>query len=99
MRFRADRVDAGVRTTSRGQFLDPLIDIVPHEIDGDGACVRSHLQPLGHRIDGDHPLGTEQKGAANGELGDRTAAEYGDRLAAFDIAEFRTHVPGRENVR
>ena len=99
VRLGADGVDAGIGTAARGQLLDAFIDIVLHEIDRDRACVRGHLQPLGHRIDGDHPLRAQQEGAADGELGDRTAAEYGDGLAAFDVAEFRAHVAGRENVR
>ena len=99
MRFGADGIDAGIGTASVGQFLDALVNILLHEIDGDRACVRGHSQPLRHRVDGDHPFGTQQEGTPNGKLRHRAAAEDGDGLAAFDVAEFGAHVAGRKDVR
>ena len=62
-------------------------------------AVARKRQPLGHRIDGDDALGAEQEGAADRELADRAAAPDRDRLAAFDVAEVRRHVAGRERCR
>ncbi len=98
VRLGADRVDAGVRAAAVRQLLDAVVDVLLHEIDRDRAGVRAPSQPLGHGVDGDDPLGAEQEGAADGELRDRSAAEDGDRLAAFDVAELGAHVAGREDV-
>ena len=92
VRFGADGVDAGVGAAAVGQFLDALVNVLLHEIDGDGAGVTGHLQALGHGVDGDDALGAQQEGAADAELGDGAAAEDGDGLTAFDLAELGAHV-------
>ena len=98
MRLGADSVDAGVGPAALGELLDPLVDVVLHEVDRDGAGGFGHAQPFRYRVDGDHAPGAEQIGAADGELRHRSAAEHRDRLAAFDVAELGAHIAGREDV-
>ena len=97
-RLGPDRVDTGVRAAAVRQLLDAVVDIVFHEIDRLRAGVARKRETLGHRVDGDDPLGAQQEGAADGELADRAAAPDRDRVAALDVAEVRRHVAGREDI-
>ena len=99
LRLGPHRVDAGVGTASLGHFLDAVVDILLHEIDGLRTGLCRQRQTLRHGIDGNHPAGAQEKGAADRKLPDRPAAPDGDGLAALDVAEFRAHVARGKDVR
>ena len=71
-------------------------------------CVVERLAPClrrsasarrsGKAVDGDDPLGAQQKRALDRELADRPAAPDRDRVARLDLAVLRGHVAGREDV-
>ena len=94
----ADRVDARIGAAALRQLHDAVVNILLHEIDRLGAGFARERKALGHGIDGENASGAEQEGAADRELPDRAAAPDRDRLAAFQVAEIRRHVAGREDV-
>ena len=99
VRLGADRIDAGIGAAPLRELLDALVDILFHKIERDGARLHGEGQSLGYRVDGDHPFGAQQKCALDGKLADWSAAPDGDCLAAFEVAKFRGHIAGRENIR
>ena len=99
LRFGADRVDAGIRTTALCQIHDALVDIFLHEIDGFSACFACERQALGDRIDRQHAAGAQQKRASDRELADRAAPPYRNRFTSFEGSEISSHVSGGKDVR
>ena len=61
----ADRVDASVGAAALGELQDAVVDVRLHEVDRLGSRLARQLQPLWHGVDGEHPLGAEEEGAAD----------------------------------
>ncbi len=99
--FRIDayRIDHAVDANPAGQTLERFDRIFSIEVNDLRALTLGHAQTVVVLIDGKDAPGTQQFGAGNGELTDRTAAEHGYRVAGFDLGHLRAEIAGRENVR
>ena len=69
------------------------------KIDGFGAKFGGKLKAFGKMVDGDDPLGAEQKGRLDRKQPNRSAAPHRNCISRFDVAIFGSHPPGRKNVR
>jgi hypothetical protein len=96
--FGSHRVDAGICTAAFGKLLNPVVHILVHEIDGNGARLFRQIEALRNRVDGDHSFSTQKECASDGKLPHGTAAPDGDSLAALQIAEIGRHETCREDV-
>src|SRR5205085_6000587 len=94
----ADRVDGPVHADAAGQLGDGGDRVLLVEVDDLGPLGAGHVQPVGQRVDGQHPAGVHQFGAGDGELADRAAAEDGHDVARLDLGEVGPEVAGGEDV-
>ena len=50
-------------------------------------------------VNRDHPLRAQHEATANSELRDWSASPNRHSVSLLDVAIFRCHIPGRENIR
>src|SRR5678815_543816 len=92
VRFHADRVYARVWTDAAGHLPQPVEDVGIHRIERLGTRRFSHAAALRNGFNRDYSSSTEQEGAANGKLPDRTATPDGNGVARLDVAVLGRHV-------
>ena len=101
MRFRANGIDATVRSPAAGHFLDSFVNgaIALFEIDCLGPPMfPRHFEAFRTSVDRDDTTGAEHPCALNTELAYGPATPDGDCVSRFDLRIFRRHVTGRKNV-
>ncbi len=101
MCFRADRVDAAIRSAAVGHLLQFVVDAAFDllKVDHLGpALLRGHGEALWHAIDRNHATRSEHPRALDGKLPNRSATPHCNRIARFNLGILRRHVTGREDV-
>src|SRR5437868_11428026 len=95
MRFCAYSVDATIRSTTVGNFLDSVVNtaVSLFKIDRFSSPVFSgHFESLWNAVNCDHPPGSEHPGALNAELSHRAATPNGYSISRFNLGVFSGHV-------
>src|ERR1700722_5593543 len=98
-RFHADAVDHDIGAFALADLLDPLVDVLFHEVDDvRGARLARHGGPLRYGFNGDDALGPENLGGLDREKADGTRAPDRYNLAALDARLFGGLIAGGENI-
>ena len=99
VRFHANSVDARIRTSTAGEFLQRLDQVwrlrVVHHF---SARILRKPQTLRNIVDGNDFSRSEQLCTVDRELSDRSTTPNGNYLTAFDIAVLGRHVASWEDV-
>ena len=99
MRLHPDCVDAGIRASTAGHFLQRLEHAQLFIVERFSTALARHAQSLGKAIDRDHTPRAEHECASDGELPHRTASPDCHRVALSNVAVLRGHVARRQDVR
>ena len=82
----AHGIDGAVDADAIGEPAQGLDRVFQVEVDHFGALLAGHAQAVVEVVDGEHPGGTHQLGAGDGELTHWAAAEHRHRVAGVTSA-------------